>query len=77
LPKEKTMKMPVLLILAALPLTACATTAQNRAETIAYCQKMEAEMGVVQSHDHASAKGMPGNSMNLTHDQCRRLLHEG
>ena len=57
-----------------LPLAACATAAQSRAEQVASCEKMEAEMGVQHTHDHAEAKAMGASSMNLSQDQCRRIL---
>lgn len=68
------MKTALLLIVAALPLAACATTSQSRAEKLAYCQAMQSEMGTDTLHDHAASKGMAPNSMNLNHDQCRQLL---
>lgn len=58
----------------ALPLLACATTQETRDRELAYCQRMEQEMGLGHVHDHSEAKGMGMNPMRVTHDRCRRLI---
>lgn len=50
----------------------CVTTAT--AEQRAYCAEMESKMGNDPAHSHAESKGQPRSSMNLSHDQCRRIL---
>lgn len=50
----------------------CVTTAT--AEQRASCAEMAGTMGTQNAHDHGETKGLPRNSMNLTHDQCRRIL---
>ena len=60
--------------LALLPLAACVTTPETQAQEMAYCQKMEREMGVGHIHDHAEARGMGMNPMRVTHDRCRQML---
>ena len=50
----------------------CATTAS--AEQRASCEEMRRIMATGTSHDHAEQKGGARNSMNLTHDQCRKIL---
>lgn len=64
----------ILLLVAALPLAACVTTPETRAKELAYCERMEREMGVQHTHDHATAKGAGINPMNVTHDRCRQKL---
>ena len=58
----------------ALPLAACVTTPETRARELAYCERMEQQMGVDHIHDHAEAKGMGMNPMHVTHDRCRKML---
>ena len=65
---------PPLVIAATLSLTGCVTTAETAANDRAYCERMEREMGVDHRHDHAEAKGMGANPMNVTHARCRRML---
>lgn len=55
-------------------LSACVTTAEKRALERTYCERMEREMGVNHTHDHAEAKGMGVNPMNVTHARCREML---
>ncbi len=50
----------------------CVTTAT--AEQRASCEEMERNMTTGTTHDHAEQKGKARSSMNLTHDQCRRIL---
>ena len=50
----------------------CVTTAT--AEQRASCEEMERTMATGTTHDHAEQKGGARSSMNLTHDQCRRIL---
>ena len=50
----------------------CVTTAT--AEQRASCEEMERTMPTDTTHDHAEQKGSARSSMNLTHDQCRRIL---
>lgn len=64
-----------LTLVAALPLAACATTRDTSAGELAYCQRMEREMGTNHQHDHAEAKGMGMNPMNVTHARCREMLN--
>ena len=60
--------------IAALPLAACATTAETQASQLAYCQQMQRQMGTEQTHDHTEAKGMGSSAMNVSHERCRDLL---
>lgn len=53
---------------------ACVTTPQSRADELAYCKKMETEMGLQHTHSHSEAKGLGLNPMNVTHDRCRQML---
>lgn len=50
----------------------CVTTAT--AEQRASCEEMERTMATDATHSHAEQKGGTRSSMNLTHDQCRRIL---
>lgn len=50
----------------------CVTTAT--AEQRASCAEMERTMTTDTAHNHAEQKGGARSSMNLTHDQCRRIL---
>lgn len=62
---------------AALPLLslgACVTTPETAAAQRASCEKMEADMGVGTTHDHNAMKGAGLNPMNLTHEQCQKIL---
>ena len=61
-------------IVVATTLSACATTQTATIEQRAYCERMAEQMGTGTTHDHAAMKGMPANSMNLTHEQCQRVL---
>jgi hypothetical protein len=61
-------------LIAALPLMGCVTTPETKAKEMAYCERMEREMGVTHIHDHADAKGMGLNPMSVTHDRCRQML---
>jgi hypothetical protein len=61
-------------IIAVLSLAACATTSEPSSTELAYCQKMEREMGTRHTHDHAEAKGMGLNPMNVTHVRCRQMV---
>ncbi len=58
----------------AVSLGACVTTREVSAEERAYCERMEREMGVDHRHDHAEAKGMGMNPMNVTHARCRAMM---
>ena len=71
------MKTILLVALATLASAGCATTSQSRAEQLAYCQQMDRGMGTDPRHDHADARGSSPNPMNMTHDQCRRVLGKG
>ena len=64
----------VISVAAVLSLAACVTTQQPSAEELAYCQRMEREMGTGHTHDHAEAKGMGMNPMNVTHARCRQMM---
>lgn len=55
-------------------LSACATTQTATSEERAYCQSMASQMGTGTTHDHSAMKGMPANSMNLTHERCQQIL---
>jgi len=61
-------------IVATLPLAACVTAADANPTELAYCERMERQMGTDHSHDHAEAKGMGMNPMNVTHARCRQML---
>jgi hypothetical protein len=63
-----------LAIAAALALAACVTTAKPGSSAYSYCERMERQMGTDHTHDHAAAKGMGINPMNVTHDRCRQML---
>lgn len=66
-----------ILFVSALPLLvlgACVTTPATQEAQRASCAKMEADMGLVTTHDHAAMKGMGLNPMNLTHEQCAQIL---
>jgi hypothetical protein len=63
-----------LAIAVALTLAACVTTAEPGSREFAYCERMERQMGTDHTHDHAVAKGMGINPMNVTHDRCRQML---
>ena len=64
----------VLMSAAVVSLSACATTGTATAEERAYCERMEQDMALNVAHDHAAMKGLPANSMNLTHEKCQRIL---
>lgn len=67
--------MKIAAIIIAIPLIllgGCVTTAT--AEQRASCEDMERTMTTGTTHDHAEQKGKARSSMNLTHDQCRRIL---
>ena len=53
-------------------LTGCVTTAT--AEQRTSCEEMERTMATNTTHDHSEQKGKARSSMNMTHDQCRRIL---
>lgn len=59
---------------AALSLAACVTTPADRTQELAYCERMERQMGTDHAHDHAEAKGMGMNPMNVTHARCRQMI---
>ena len=63
-----------LALVAVLPLAACATTPQPSTQELAYCQRMEREMGTDHVHDHAEARGMGMNPMNVSHARCRDMM---
>ena len=63
-----------LTVVAALPLAACVTSPDSSSSELAYCERMEREMGTDHAHDHAQAKGMGMNPMNVTHARCREML---
>jgi hypothetical protein len=63
-----------LTVAAALPLAACVTTPAASSQELAYCESMERNMGTDHAHDHAQAKGMGMNPMNVTHARCRQML---
>lgn len=65
--------LAVWLAVPALSLGACATVSPTP-EQVAACQEMERDMGVGVRHDHAEMKQQGRNPMNLSHDQCRRIL---
>lgn len=59
---------------AALSLAACVTTTELTADERAYCERMERQMGTDHRHDHAEAKGVGMNPMNVSHARCRQML---
>ncbi len=61
----------------ALSLAACVTTPADRTQELAYCERMERQMGTEHIHDHAEAKGMGMNPMNVSHARCRQMLRMG
>jgi hypothetical protein len=63
-----------LIIVAAAPLAACVTAADASPTELAYCERMEREMGTDHTHDHAEARGVGVNPMNVTHARCRQML---
>ena len=64
----------ICMIIAAAALMGCVTTSTPTAEQRAYCTRMAEQMGTATTHDHAAMKGMPANPMNMTHEQCQRIL---
>lgn len=67
--------MKIIVIAAAAPLIllgGCVTTATAEQRTA--CVEMESRMGNDPTHSHAESKGQPRSSMNLSHDQCRKIL---
>jgi hypothetical protein len=64
----------VFALLAGLPLAGCVTTSELSSQELAYCERMEREMGTEHRHDHNEAKGMGMNPMNVTHARCREKL---
>lgn len=68
------MTRTIIALALALPLAACVTTPESRAKELAYCQRMEQEMGLNHVHDHAEAKGQGVNPMHVTHERCKELL---
>jgi hypothetical protein len=78
LAKENLMMLrTIMTCFVAVSLAACATTPEPGSAEFAYCERMEREMGTEHRHDHAEARGMGMNPMNVTHDRCRRMLAEG
>lgn len=69
------MRITVLVTGTAFLLSGCATT-RYTAERRAECQRMTQEMGLQTTHDHAQMKGLPANSMNLTHERCQSILKQ-
>ncbi|MBB3983258.1 hypothetical protein GGR44_002945 [Sphingobium fontiphilum] len=57
----------------ALLLGACVTTRPTSAQ-VESCRAMESNMGLQTPHDHREMKGQGRNPMNLSHDQCLRIL---
>ena len=67
------------LIMAALPLmglAGCASTGNATAEERASCERMEQNMGLGVTHDHAQMKGQGVNPMNLSHERCQQILRK-
>lgn len=62
---------------AALSLAACVTIPADPTQELAYCERMERQMGTEHTHDHAEAKGIGVNPMNVTHARCRQMLGMG
>jgi hypothetical protein len=65
---------PTLAATVTLPLAACVTTPADPAKELAYCERMERQMGTEHAHDHAEIKGMGMNPMNVSHARCREML---
>lgn len=64
-------------LFAALPMLAagaCVTTPATLEAQRTSCEKMEADMGLNTTHDHAAMKGTGLNPMNLSHEQCLQIL---
>lgn len=70
-------KTVALSIAAAVLVSACATTRSASLEERAYCEKMAQQMGTATTHDHGEMKGLPANSMNLSHARCQQIMAEG
>lgn len=68
------MKIRFIAALPILALSACVTTPASQEAQRASCEKMEADMGLGTTHDHAAMKGLGLNPMNLTHEQCQQIL---
>ena len=71
--------MKRLLIAATLPmigLAGCVTTREATAEERASCERMEQNMGLGTTHDHAAMKGQGLNPMNLSHERCQQILRQ-
>ena len=68
------LKTSMIAAILGLPLAACATIQDPSPQELAYCENMERQMGVEHTHDHAGAKGMGMNPMNVTHNRCRAML---
>ena len=64
-------------IAAALPLlglVGCVSPQDATAEERASCERMEQNMGLGTTHDHAQMKGQGVNPMNLSHERCQQIL---
>lgn len=61
-------------LFASLPLAGCVTTSTPTSQELAYCERMEQQMGTDNRHDHGEAKGRGIDPMNVTHARCRRML---
>ena len=68
-------KYSILLLTPALLLGGCVTTRATQAE-VDSCRAMEEKMGLDQRHDHGEMKRQGRNPMNLSHDQCRKILRQ-
>jgi len=70
----KMLKTLIMTAILGLPLAACATIQDPTPQELAYCENMERQMGVEHRHDHAEAKGVGVNPMNVSHNRCRAML---
>lgn len=70
------MRMISISIVTVSMLTGCVTTKVATSEERAACVKMEKDMGLGRTHDHAEMKGQGRNPMNLSHDRCVAILAE-
>ncbi len=72
------MRPNVILLLAAVVLPGCSTTASRSAASakeIDQCKAMDAAMGTSRAHSHAETKGaIISTPMNTKHQRCRTIL---
>jgi uncharacterized protein YceK len=77
--KTKEQAMPRLITLSIFTtvlLAGCVTSETRTASSkeLAYCTKMENQMGIGNVHDHGETKGAGRSGMNISHDRCLQIL---